>query len=114
MGEIHVYSAVKNDAHDYMDTTFDPPLHFTMDPATMLFCHKCDECWPASQMVVQCYYDGRNYWCKPGHGCKDVARMDAHRERTRLRRSWAQKERHAERKARELAATQPTAAKGEG
>ena len=95
---MHLYRAVGQPATAFSDETFDPPMAGGYPADKMLFCDSCDECWPASQMVVQCYYDGRRFWCAPGHGCRDEARIAAHKERTRLRRSWAQKERHAAKK----------------
>lgn len=90
----HIFTAALQPATSYADATFDPPMFGGYAPGQMIFCEACDECWPAAQMVVQCYYDGRRFWCAQGHGCKDVARLEAHRERTRKRRSMAQKERH--------------------
>jgi hypothetical protein len=92
---VHIYTAGSQPATAYTDDSFDPPMAGGYAPDQMLFCEKCDECWPASQMVIQCYYDGRRIWCAPGHGCKDPARIQAHADRTWARRSYAQKARHA-------------------
>jgi hypothetical protein len=98
-GSLHIYTAAGQPATRYIDNSVDPPMQGGYAPDKMLFCERCDECWPASQMVVQCYYDGYRLWCAPGFGCKDQARMDAHAERTRARRSAGQRARHAEKKA---------------
>jgi hypothetical protein len=95
MGDVHIYVAAGQPATAYVDDSFDPPMEGGYPADKMIFCDGCDECWPASQMVVQCYYDGRRFWCANGHGCKDSARIAAHKERTRYRRSEAQKMRHA-------------------
>lgn len=110
---LHIYWAGQQPATAFSDKTFDPPMAGGYPADKMIFCDSCDECWPASQMVVQCYYDGRRFWCAPGHGCKDPARVEAHRERIRARRSYAQRMRHADAKAAKAdAARQQEAASG--
>ena len=98
----HIFRSAMQPATNYADATFDPPMEGGWPPEKMLFCESCDQCWPASQMAVQCYYDGMRLWCAEGHGCKDPARIEAYQERTRARRSIAQIMRHA--RAKEEAA----------
>ena len=104
---IHIYSASLQLATAFVDDCGEVEMRSGYAPDKMIFCDSCDECWPASQMIVQCYYDGRRFWCANGHGCKDKARMEAHRERSRLRRSHSARMAWLDRKERAAATGEP-------
>ena len=97
-GMLHIYRAMLQPATCYTDSNVDPPMKGGFLPDTMLWCHACDQCWPASQMTIQIYYDHSSLWCADGYVCKDPLRIAKWQERHRLNRSRAMKESWARRK----------------
>ena len=45
--------------------------------------------------VVQCYYDGMDIWCAPGHGCKNPQVIANKRRKEHMNRSRGQQRRYA-------------------
>ena len=89
---LHIYTTNMQPATDYVDPHVDPPAKCGFPPNEYLWCHRCRECWPASGMSIQVYYDHAAVWCTEGHGCRDPERMRKHREAERRNRSEAMKE----------------------
>ncbi len=89
---LHVYVERCQPATDYVDRNLDPPARCGFSPDEYLWCHRCRECWPASGMVIQVYYDHASIWCAEGHGCRDAKRMRKHQEAKRRNRSEGMKE----------------------
>jgi hypothetical protein len=50
-------------------------------------------------MIVYCFFDGNNYFCAPGKGCKSPEEIAAKAEALRRRRSEGQKNRYLRRHA---------------
>lgn len=92
---IHVYTAGLQPATHFTDSTFDPPVSDGYRARELIHARCCGKRRRAENLVVQCYYDGRNFWCADGKGCKDPKRLEAQRKRRFRNRSRGQKQRWA-------------------
>ena len=93
MSEVHIYTAPREAATWFIDRTFDPPTLGGYAPYALLWAHCCGKRRRAANLVVQCFYDGRNFWCAPGKGCKDPKAIVASERRRFRNRSRGQKRR---------------------
>lgn len=92
---IHIYTAKKQPATDYVDACGTPPFHGGFKPYTRLYTYCCGMTRRARYCVVQCYYDGLRVWCADGRGCKDPRVIQAKQRREHLVRSRAQQKRRS-------------------
>lgn len=94
-GEVHIYRVSSQPATHFFDRCGETPMEFSNDPDKMMWAHCCVTQRPASELVVQCYYDGYSYWCAEGKGCKDPVFIKAKADREFKNRSEGQKRRYS-------------------
>lgn len=93
MSDVHIYTAKAQPATSFKDYTFDPPTELGYKKHFLLWAECCGRRRLAKNMVVQCYYDVRRFWCASGKGCKDQKVIDAAKRRQYRNRSLGQKRR---------------------
>lgn len=95
MSRGHIYSAELQPAESFTDYTQDPPQDYSRGPESDVFCQCCSKTRKAKDAVVAVYYDGHNYYCAEGKGCKDPEVIKAKKDAQLKRRSEGQKRRYA-------------------
>ena len=92
---LHIYTAKKQPATDYLDQCGEVEFRGGWKPEEMIRAQCCWKKRQAKNCVVQCFYDGLYVWCAEGHGCKHQQTMAAKRRREHMNRSRAQQARRA-------------------
>lgn len=82
----HVYTSALQPATDFTDDSLTPPAKVVYRPGELVFTSCCEKRRRAANAAVQCYYDGRRFWCIDGKGCKDPRMAEARRHRQIKRR----------------------------
>ena len=67
---LHVYRAPKQPATRYLDHAASPPLVIRRKPHQRIRTVCCKRVRIACNLLVQAYYHGDYYTCRPGKGCK--------------------------------------------
>ena len=92
--EVHIYTAKKQLATGWVDTHSGEPIKMGFEPQEILYPLCCQKQRPASDCVVQSYYNGFDVWCAPNKGCKDPLFIAEKKAREFHNRSVAQKKRY--------------------
>jgi hypothetical protein len=90
---VHIYTAERQPATSYIDNNFDEPREFGFAPDRLLYTECCRVRRPASDCVVQCFYDGLRIWCAEGKGCEDPVVIAAKKQKAFENRSRGQRAR---------------------
>ncbi len=79
---VHIYTAKSQPATGFTDNNGEQPFTFGWPANRLLWAGCCHKQRPAKNVVVQCFYDGMNFWCAPDKGCKhpEVIAAKARRE----------------------------------
>lgn len=91
----HIFTTHMQHATNYTDRCGEVDIVGGFEPDALIYADCCGEKRPASDCVVQCYYDGMAVWCAPEKGCKDPQVIAEKRAREFVNRSAAQKKRWA-------------------
>ena len=92
---LHIYTAKKQPATDYLDQCGEVEFRGGWKPEEMIRAQCCWKKRPAKNCVVQCFYDGLYVWCAEGYGCKHPQAIATKRRREHMNRSLAQQARRA-------------------
>jgi hypothetical protein len=95
---LHIFTAPMQPATCWVDHHVDPPITFSGSPYRLVYVSCCRQWRQARYAVVQSYYDGADYWCAPGAGCRHPRTIAANQRRIFRRRSAGQRARWAKRK----------------
>lgn len=66
----HIFLSDSQPATSFVDDCDGTRHRCTNPPGRLLWCRKCGKRRPARNLIVQCYYDDRRYFCVKGKGCK--------------------------------------------
>jgi len=66
----HLYTATMQPATCFVDRNSDKPMWFRYKPRCILLARCCCKLRWAKHLLVQVFYDGWRFWCRPGRGCK--------------------------------------------
>jgi len=70
---VHLYRAPSQPAHRFVVDVGEGRHWFRYPKRSLVRCQNCHKLRWAQNCVVQVYYDGAYYFCRPGKGCKGAA-----------------------------------------